>query len=41
MIHKTPYMNLIGAVLVSLTLIQRSAAATMTNGYTIGSGLLG
>ena len=41
MIHKMSFMNLIRTVLVSLAVIQTSSAATLTNGYTIGSGLLG
>ena len=41
MTHKTTIMNLIKTVLVSLALVQTSAAATLTNGYTVGSGLLG
>jgi hypothetical protein len=34
-------MNLIKTILVWLAVIQTSGAATLTNGYTIGSGLLG
>jgi hypothetical protein len=41
MIHKRSFVNLSRTVLVSLALVQPSAAATLTNGYTIGNGLLG
>jgi hypothetical protein len=41
MINKTTFKNLIRTVLFSLVVIETSAAAMLTNGYTIGSGLLG
>jgi hypothetical protein len=41
MINKTTFKNLIRTVLFSLAVIQPSAAAMLTNGCTIGSGLLG